>query len=248
MAALTSRAELKAYCLRRLGAPMVSVDIDDDQLEDRIDDAIQYFQSFHSDGQKKYYVRHEITANDITNEYITVPEGVMQVARVLPIPLSTSSDILFDIEYHIRLEEIWNLKSGTNGIQGYMQTMQYLTLLDDIFNRHETIVHSRYDNKLYIYMDWSNIVAGKFLVMEVFGIVDPEVATDMYNDRHLKAYATAMLEMQWGQNLSKFEGVVMLGGVTLNGQQIYDKGFAKIEQLEEDIRLSQELPPDFIFG
>jgi len=248
MPAVTSRATLKEYCLRKLGSPVTEINVDPEQIEDRIDDAIQYIQEFSSDGQLKVFARHKLTQTDIDNEFITVGDDVLQVIRVLPVPLSTSSDILFDVEYQIRLEEIWNLRNAGQSIIGYMMTMQHLEFLNEIFNRHEQIAFERHQSRLHIFLDWSEMLPDKHIVMEVMRIVDPATAPKMYNDRLLKAYATTLIMEQWGQNIAKFDGVVLLGGVTMNGSQIQDKAFALREQQEEEIRLVLEDPVDFFFG
>ena len=250
MATPSSRTALSDYCLRALGHPVIEVNLDDDQMEDRIDEAIQYYQEYHSDAIVRNYRKHEVTAADITNEYISVPESLLYIRRVLPIKGANSSVGDFSIDYQLHMNDLFGLRDPGDLIS-YELTKQYMSLIDlkingvteqVTFNRHQDIV------KLDSIRWGTDITAGQYIVFEGYETLDPEVATDVYNDMWLKRYVTALFKEQWGINLKKFEGIQMPGGVTLNGQQIFDEARDEIEKLEEVIRLNHEDPPDFFMG
>jgi len=250
MATPSSRTALSDYCLRALGHPVIEVNLDDDQMEDRIDEAIQYYQEYHSDAIVRNYRKHEVTAADITNEYISVPESLLYIRRVLPIKGANSSVGDFSIDYQLHMNDLFGLRDPGDLIS-YELTKQYMSLIDlkingvteqVTFNRHQDIV------KLDSIRWGTDITAGQYIVFEGYETLDPEVATDVYNDMWLKRYVTALFKRQWGLNLIKFEGIQLPGGVTLNGRQTFDDANAEIEKLEEQVRLNHEDPPDFFMG
>ena len=249
MANPNSRQGLVDYCLRRLGAPVVEINVDDDQLEDRVDEALQYFQHYHSDAIMRTYVKHQVTAFDMANEYIPIDDSVTNVKRVLPLTEENSSINMFDARYQIHLNDIFDLGNMGN-LSNFTQIQSYLTTLDMMLNgAGELSRYNRHMNRLYIDADWgSDIKEGDYLVIEVYQIVDPETYTDVYNDMFLKRYTTALIKRQWGTNLLKFENMQLPGGVILNGRQIYDDAIGEIDQLEEEMRQTHELPVNFYVG
>tara|TARA_Y100001963_G_C6791691_1_gene455822 strand:+ start:6646 stop:7401 length:756 start_codon:yes stop_codon:yes gene_type:complete len=251
MANPTSRATLIDYCKRRLGDPVLEINVDEDQMEDRIDEALQYYQEFHSDATKRTYLKHLITGTDVTNEYIDISSDIIFVSKLFPISSSFNSSYnFFDIKYQMMLNDIADLQNWAGDLAYYEQMQQYLSLLDMKLNGTPQVQFSRRENRLYIFGDFGDedIKAGEYIIAEVYTILDPDTNTSIYNDMWLKEYSTALIKQQWGQNLIKFEGMQLPGGVTLNGRQMYDDASGEIEKLRENIRLEHELPPDFLVG
>jgi hypothetical protein len=249
MAKPNSRQTFIDYCLRSLGAPVVEINVDDDQVDDRVDEALQFYQQYHSDAIEKVYLKHQITADDMTNGYISVPDLVTDVVRVMPIRDTMSTNNLFDVKYQIHLNDVYNL-GFLGSLVDYEMTQQWLSLLDRIMDSDDKhISFERHKNQLRIDMDWSNEVAvDQYIVVECYRIIDPDTFTDVWNDYYLKRYATALIKQQWGQNLLKFEGMVMPGGVQFNGRQLFDDATQELEKLTEEVRLNWEQPVDFYTG
>jgi len=251
MANPTSRATLIEYCKRRLGDPVIEINVDEDQLEDRVDEALQYYQEYHSDATVRTYLKHQITATDVTNEYIPISSDIIFVSKLFPISSSFNSSYnFFDIKYQMMLNDIADLQNFAGDLAYYEQMQQYLSMLDMKLNGTPQVQFSRRQNRLYIFGDFADedIKAGEYIIAEVYQIVDPETYTSVYNDMWIKEYTTSLIKQQWGQNLIKFEGMQLPGGVVLNGRQIYDDATNEIAQLRENLRLEQELPPDFFVG
>ena len=251
MANPSTREELIEYCKRRLGDPVIEINVDDDQVEDRVDESLQYYQEFHSDATVKTYLKHLVTATDVSNGYIPISSDIVFVARLFPISSSFSySHNFFDIKYQMMLNDIASLQNFAGDLAYYEQMQQYLSVLDMTLNGTPQVTFQRHANRLHIHGDFEDedIKENDYVVAEVFQIVDPQNHTSVYNDMWLKEYTTALIKEQWGQNLIKFEGMQLPGGVTLNGRQIYEDAKTDIEQLRERIRLEQELPPDFFVG
>jgi len=249
MAKPNSRQTLIDYCLRSLGEPVIEINVDEDQLDDRIDEALQFYQHYHDDAIEKVYLKHVVTQDDITNGYIPINDLVTDVVRVLPLRETVSSTDMFDIRYQIHLNDIYAL-GFMGSLTEYVMAQQWLALLDLVIDSDEKHVNfERHKNRLEIFMDWSEEVeVGDNLVIECYRIIDPDSFTDVYNDYFLKRYATALIKKQWGQNLIKFEGMVMPGGVTFNGRQLFDDAVQELEQLVEEARLNWEKPVDFMTG
>ena len=266
MATPTSKAELISYCKRQLGAPVVEINVDADQADDIMDDAIQFYNEYHYDGSIRTYLKHQITQTEIDNQktnssvtsstsggsdsgattwlegnnYIELPESIMSVIKVFNFN-DKSTNNMFDLRYQLRLNDIYDLTSTS--ILYYEMVQQHLGMLDDILVGAPFMRHSKHGNRLYIDMDWTNnIAAGEYILIECIRKQDPTTYTDIYNDVWLKKYATAKLKMQWGINLTKFEGIQLPGGVTLNGRQLIDDAREEIQRLEEELRLGYELP------
>jgi len=240
-----TRQELIDYSLRSLGDPVINIEIDDQQLEDRMDEALQFFGENHFDGVEKVYLRHTITQLDIDNEYIPIPNEVITVIRVLPISSGFSGDI-FNEEYQFFLNDM-NAFVGS-GLIPYYQFQQNISLIQSLFNHERSIQFNRKQNRLFIEEDWaSKFQVDQVFVMETWRMLDPETFTDVYDDWFLKKYTTALIKQQWGNNLKKFDGVQLTGGVTLNGKDIYDEATQDIETLEQKLKDEYQLPPrDFV--
>ena len=247
MAKPNSRSTLQDYCLRNLGAPVIEINVDEDQLEDRTDDAIQFYQEYHSDAVIREYLKHELTATDITNNYITVADSVTSVVRMLKITGTTGS-ALFDMGYHMRLNDIFMLQGLGTQMQEYIQAQQKLSLVDHRLQSEEHIRFSRHMNRVHMDEGFGDLKAGEFIVLEVYNIIAPDTYTDVYNDHYLKKYLTALIKRQWGANLMKFQDFTLPGGITLNGRQIYEDAIEEIQGLEEEARLIWAMPDNFLMG
>jgi hypothetical protein len=251
MAVPATRQNLIDYCLRKLGAPVLEINVDGDQLSDRIDDALQVYREFHSDATVKGYLKHLVTATDISNKYISTSSDIIYVSKLFQVASSfNSSRNFFDIKYQMMLNDIADLQNFAGDLAYYDQMQQYLSLLDTKLNGHPIVNFSRKQNRLYIYGDMQDgdIKEGDYIVAETYSTLDPNTHTSIYDDMWLKEYSTALIKQQWGMNLIKFEGMQLPGGVTLNGRQLFDDATQELERLMERIRLEQELPPDFFVG
>lgn len=249
MAKPNSRQELIDYCLRALGAPVIEINVDDDQLDDRIDEAIQFYQEYHSDAVVRKYLKHQITSNDITNRYITLPESLLFVNRILGIGGLNAQAGLFSVQYQMHINDLFGLRQPGD-LVSYELARQYMSLIDMQVNGiQQQITFSRHRNRLDIEIDWENNVnVGDYIIVEGYETIDPEDYTDVYNDMLLKRLAIALIKRQWGANLIKFEGLQLPGGVSLNGRAIYDDAINDITALEEKMQLNYECPPDFFVG
>ena len=268
MANPATRETLKQYALRALGKPVIEINVDDDQLEDRLDEALQYFAQYHYDGIRRTYLKYQyteadktrmtgdsdesVTKNSVTtswkegNNFLVVPESVISVINIFPFSNKSNMN-LFDVRYQLRLNDLYDFSSTS--IINYDIVLRHLDFLNHILVGEKPLRFNQHDNRLYFYMDWKNDLAvGEFLVIEAYRKLDPEQFTDVYNDIYLKRYVTALFKKQWGANLSKFDGVAMIGGVTLNGRQIYSEALQDIEKLETEIRSTFELNPAMIMG
>ena len=273
MAVPATRETLKQYSLRALGKPVIEINVDDDQLEDRIDEAIQYFQQFHSDGIRRTYLKYKLTADDKTRlsglnqesesktdlkdssvsttwyedkNYLVVPETVLSVINIFP--FSDKGNLnLFDVRYQLRLNDLYDFSSTS--VINYDVVLRHLDFLDHVLVGEKPMRFNQHENKLYVDMDWKNdLQVGEYLVIECYRKLDPANNTDVFNDIFLKRYVTALFKKQWGANLSKFGGVQMIGGVTLNGQQIFSEAMQDVEKLEQEIRSTYELNPAIMIG
>lgn len=321
--AITSKQDLIDYCLRRLGHPVIEINVDEEQLSERVDDAIAYWQEYHFDGSQRTYFRALVTASTLTlsaanansfsvtekitgetsgataevykirdsttlelkrtdgtfvdgetitgaesgasyslastdafvlgtwdKQYFDIADNIMSVVRVFNIGPSTgntSPRSIFDVVYQFRLSDMYNLISSD--LVYYTQMKQHLSLLDMILPSERTVRFNRRMNRLHMDCNWYEVFTpGTYILAECHAIVDPDVYTEAYNDMFLKRYATALIKRQWGANMSKFEGVRLPGGVTLNGGKIYQEADAEIQKIEDEMRLMYELPANFFVG
>lgn len=244
MATITTRADFKDYCLRRLGFPVIEINIDDDQVEDRIDDALQYWQDYHFDGLQKLYFIKRIDQTDIDNHYLDLSQArdtannvseITGVTRIFPMYDSQASINMFDLRYQLRLNELYDFTSAS--YINYTMTMQHLRMLEQLFVGEVPIRYQRHMQKLFIDWAWGSRQApvGTIVVVECYGLIDPGAYGRVWNDRWLKEYATALIKRSWGNNLKKFAGVQLPGGVTLNGDKIYTEAVDEIKMLEADM-------------
>jgi len=273
MAVPSTKETLKNYCLRALGQGVIDINVSDDQVDDRLDESLQYFAQYHYDGIEKMYLKHLVTEADITrarsdssttatdvvdssvsstwkegNNWIPVPEAVVSILRVLPLTDTGGGGSLFDVRYQLRLNDLYDFSSTS--VMNYQMHMQNLDFLEHILVGETPIRFNQHQNRLYIDMDWESDVTADvdYLVIECYRKLDPTTYTDIYDDIYLKRYATTLIKKQWGANLSKFNGVAMLGGVTMNGETLYTQALEEQNKLEEEIQLAFELPVNYMIG
>ena len=282
--AVNSRQDLIDYGKRQLGAPVLEINIAEEQIEDALNDTITLYQDRHYDGVEKMYLKHKIkkdftdtvhasgqdgaetslgitttTSSSVnitgigtttfsfeeTQNFIQIPDAVIGIEKVYKVDSRAIASNMFNITYQLFLNEIYYFSSME--LLSYTQTKRYLEDIDFILHPDKQIRFNRRQNRLYIDTDHSSMKTDDYLVIECYRVLDPETYTKVYNDRWVKRYFTAKLKKQWGQNLIKFQGVKLPGGVELNGRQIYDDGVAEIDALESKMATEYEIPPlDFI--
>ena len=254
MARPSTRQELVDYCLRALGEPVLEVNVDPDQIEDRVDETFTYFMEYHMDSFARLYAKHQLTAEDVQQGYICLKDDTVQVLRVMPIGNTFSATSgMFDASYQIMFDAINRGASLAGDMAYYEQLQQHLSLLDMKLNGSVQFNWSRYGDKLSFFgeRDSNGIKEGEYVLIECYKHVDPDgslTKDSVYNNIFIKEYLTALIKRQWGQNLIKFEGMQLPGGVTLNGRQLFDDAQQEIERLQERLRLEFEQPVDFFVG
>ena len=284
MAQPSTRKELIDYGKRQLGAPVLEINVADEQIEDALDDTIIFYQDRHMDGVEKMYLKHKITKDftdtiqatsapgretslgittttsssvnitgigattfsfDETQNFIQIPDAVIGIEKVWKVDSRAIASNMFNITYQLFLNEIYYFSSME--LLSYTQTKRYLEDIDFILHPDKQIRFNRRQNRLYIDSDYSSMKTDDYLIIECYRVLDPNDYPKVYNDRWVKKYFTAKLKKQWGQNLIKFQGVKLPGGIEFNGRQIYDDGVAEIQAIEDKMTTEFELPPlDFI--
>ena len=324
--ALASRTDLQDYCLRRLGHPVIEINVDDSQLSDRLDDSLQFFQEYHFDGVERTYVKHQVTGStlkltanlggnftkgdiltggtsgataefyqtdstqqflefeqvktgtfvasetitgsisgatatisatdfytkgDIENGYFPVSNNIIGITRVFNFggaaTNNTKDGQLFDLMYQFRMNDLYNLMGADMIYYSVVQT--HLSTLEQLLVGQRQIRWNRKTDRLYVDTDWDKTYnIGDYIVAEAYAILDPNSYTEVYDDMFLKKYTTALFKKQWGDNLKKFAGIQMPGGVTLNGETIYNEAVQEIQAIEQEMQLKYELPPQFMIG
>jgi len=241
MAQPTTRPQFKEWCLRKLGKPVIEINVDADQAEDRIDEALSYYWDYHFDGTEKTYLKHEITQTDITNQYLTVPENIIGVVNLFPVGSSiTAGSGMFNVQYQFVLNNIHEMVSYN--LTNYYMSMQNLQFMEELLVGQQPIRYNRHINRLFIDMDWAKMSVGNFVVAECYKIVDPATYADVYKDRWLQNYAAAKIKFQWGSNLTKFNGMTLPGNIQFSGEQILNDARDEIRQLEDEMMSSYSLP------
>lgn len=250
---VTSRADLIDYCLRRLGAPVLDINVDPIQVEDRVDEAIQFYQAYHSDALHHDFYVHLVDATDVANKYVTVPEAFAYIRHIIEFSEGgvgqSSASMLSDFwqysagQYQTVLGGILN--GGGGGLASFNMGMQYIETLNTTMSGKQRCRFSRHMDRVYVE---DELPEGSYIVVDGYSIIDPETFTDVYDDYFLKKYATSLIKKQWGTNLIKFTGMQLPGGVQFSGEFIYQEAKEEIEKLEEEMRLNWEMPPDFFMG
>lgn len=279
MAKPATRQQLIDYCLRRLGAPVLEINVDDDQIDDLVDDALQYFQERHFDGVERMYLKYKFTEEDInrgrakgtngvgivtttgtsnisgigttsfnfyeSSNFIQVPDSVIGIEKVFKFDTSSISGGMFSIKYQLFLNDLYYFNSVE--LLQYAMVKTYLEDIDFLLTTDKQIRFNKRQNRMYLDIDWNAQSKDTFIIIDCYRILDPNDFTKVYNDSFLKRYLTALIKRQWGQNLIKFRGVKLPGGIELNGREIYEDAEKEIADLMQRMSMDYELPPyDFI--
>lgn len=248
---ISTRQELVDHCLRELGEPVIQINVAPEQIEDRVDFALQVYQEYHSDATRRNYYEYQVTASDVTNGYITLPDNILWVVKMFPVDSSfINSSNMFSFKYQFALSDFHNLASLAGGMDYFVQTKQYLELLDMTLNGQPQVSFVRHMNRFYLWGEFEgqDVKADDWLALEVYETIDPTQYPAVYNDMFVKEFTTAQIKKQWGQNLSKFDGVQLPGGVTIDGRQMRDEANEEIRELRERMRSEHEKPVDFFCG
>jgi len=233
MAQPTTRDEFKGYILRKLGAPVIEINVSDEQVEDRVDEAISFWRDYHYNGSQLVYIKHAITQDDIDNGYITLPTRLLGISRVFDLQTSIASGAgMFNVQYQYVLNNIRDITGY--GIQNYYMTMSYIEFLQEMLVGKPLIRFNKIINKLYIDVDQTNWTVGDYIIIEAYDIIDDAEYAEVWQDRWLQNYAATLVKENWGANLTKFVGMQLVGGVTFNGEQIL------AEAKEERLRMEEE--------
>jgi hypothetical protein len=277
MAKPSTRQGLIDYCLRKLGAPVLEINVDDEQIDDLVDDAIQYFNERHFDGVEKMYLKYKITSDDVargratgtsgvgivtttgtstgiaattfnfyeTSNFIQVPDSVVGIERIFKFDTSSISGGMFSIKYQLFLNDLYYFNSVE--LLQYSMVKSYLEDIDFLLTTDKQVRFNKRQDRLYLDIDWGSQVANEFIIIECYRALDPASFTQIYNDSFLKKYLTSLIKRQWGQNLIKFNGVKLPGGIELNGRQLYEDAERELEDIKQRMTMEYELPPlDFI--
>ena len=247
MAKLQSVDNLRDYAYRKLGAPKIEIQVDDTQAYDRIDDALQLFVERHFDGAEEKFIIIEFTADDETNEYLTLDDEIIAVTRIYE-PGRYSSEAMSDVRYRMLADEMFDLTKVN--MQYFEITMEHLEMISSYFRLDRTFTFNKATNRLYSHS--GKIIEGNKILLRAYQAVIPDesssYALDVFNDEWIKKYSTALIKQQWGANMKQFDGMPLPGGITINGQQVWDEAKEEIEKLEEEFSLNYELPANFIVG
>ncbi len=281
MAKPTTRKELVQYCKRQLGAPVLEINVDDDQIDDLVDDTFQYFNERHFDGVEKMYMKYKLTEEDInrgkatgttgvgivtttatstaisgygtttsnwyeTSNFIQVPDAVIGIEKVFKFDSSSISGGMFSIKYQLFLNDLYYFNS-VNLLQ-YAMTKSYLEDIDFLLTTDKQIRFNQRQDRLYLDLDWGAQQIDDFIILECYRALDPEAFVGAYNDTFVKKYLTALIKRQWGQNLIKFKGTKLPGGIELNGREIYDDAVQDLADIKERMSTEYELPPLDMIG
>ena len=277
MAKPSTKQELIDHCLRKLGAPVLEINVSDEQLDDIVDDAIQYFQERHFDGVERMYLKYKITQDDLdrgradppsgtgnvattgtskggygsstwyeNSNYINVPDAVIGIEKVFKFDTSSISGGMFSIKYQLFLNDLYFFNS-VNLLQ-YSMTKRYLEDIDFLLTTDKQIRFNKRQNRLYLDIDWESQDKDQYIVLDCYRVLDPSTFTNVYNDSFLKRYCTALIKKQWGQNLIKFRGVKLPGGIEFNGREIYQDGVEEVNAIRDQMSSTYELPPLDMIG
>lgn len=246
MATPTTKAEFKEYCLRTLGKPVIEINVDDDQVDDRIDEALRYYWDYHHDGAEKTFYKYQITEQDKNNKYITIPENIIGVINLFDLGSALGTNNLFNIRYQIALNDLYTLTSVS--MVPYFMAMQHIQFLEYLLVGKQPLRYNRNVNKLHLDMDWDRLKIGNYIIVEAYGVVDPNTYVDVWKDRWLLRYATCLIKQQWGTNLKKFQGMKMPGGLEFSGQNIYNEATNERDILEKEMIMNYSLPVTDMIG
>lgn len=247
MAIPINREEFKEYCLRKLGHPVIQINVSDEQIDDRVDEALKFYADYHFDAASKIFYKHLITQDDKNNKYISLPVNIIGAVQIYPIAdPSIRSDDLFNIKYQMALNDLYSL-TGTSLIPYYM-AMEHLQLINELLVGKQPMRYQRHKNELHVDMDWNKVNVGEYLLVEAYEVIDPDEYTDVWGDRWLQNYCSVLIKENWGSILTKHVNTVLPGGVQLNGMQIYESALTERNKLEQDVFDNYSLPPEHYVG
>lgn len=247
MAVVSNRDDFKAYVLRALGKPLIDINVTDEQIDDRIDEAILFFKEYYWDGISKEYFKHQITEEDIANKYIQIPDHIWAVTKVFNGSDNTNGQPnIFDLEYQLRMNDLRDLTQTS--IVYYEQVMEHISLLQHRLNADRQFDFNRLNGRLYLNLNWNaKIKAGSWLVLDAYAALDPATQPRMWGERLFKEYAIALIKHQWAQNLQKYQGVQLPGGITIDAQTMYNAASDEIDKIEQEI-MTNLAPLEFQMG
>ena len=281
MAQPSSRQTLIDYCKRQLGAPVLEINVADEQIDDLVDDALQYWHERHYDGVEKMYLKHAFTQEDVdrgkasgtsgvgivttsvdstsvsglgtitsnwyeNSNFIPVPDSVIGVEKIFKFDSSTISNGMFSIKYQLFLNDLYQFNSID--LLQYSMVKTYLEDIEFLLTTDKQIRFNQRQDRLYLDIDWNSQIVGEYIVLECWRALDPNEYSKVWNDSFVKRYLTMLIKKQWGQNLIKFQGVKLPGGIELNGRQIYDDAVKEIDDLMEKMSNTYEIPPLDMIG
>ena len=279
MAQPSTRSELIDYCKRKLGAPVLEINVADEQVEDLIDDAVQFFQERHFDGVYQTFMKYKVTQDDIdrgraksggvgvttttatadivgtsttfsweeNSNYLQVPPEILGVTKIFHFDGSnTITNNMFSVKYQLFLNDIYYW--GSTELLSYAMTKTYLEDINFLLTTQKQIRFNKRQDRLYLDIDWSSLTVGDFIVIDCFRLLDPSDYARVWNDSFLKPYATALIKKQWAQNMLKFQGVKLPGGIELNGREMYEDAEKDLEKIRENMSNTYELPPYDMIG
>lgn len=246
MARPSTRQEFKDYVLRKIGAPVIQINVSDEQVEDRIDEAIAFWRDYHYDGSQMVYLKHPLTQEEINQGYVEVPENMLGVTRIFDLSSSISTGSgFFNVQYQFVLNNLEDI-TGYN-IQHYYMSMSHLQFLQEILVGRPLIRYNRHINRVYIDISKSTLTPGSYIIIEGYDIIDGETYSDVWSDRFLQNYASALIREQWGYNLTKFTNMQLVGGVQFNGEQILSDAKQDRKEMEDTAKTSlQPLVYNFV--
>ena len=246
MAQPQSREEFKEYILRKIGAPVIQINVSEEQVEDRVDEAVSFWRDYHYNGSQLVYLKHKLTEQDVENGYVTLPQNLLGISKIFDLDTSISTGSgMFNVQYQFVLNNLTDITGYS--IQNYWMTMSHLEFLQEWLVGRPLIRYNKHVNKLYIDADKSSLVADRYIIIEAYDIIDPDAYSDVWGDRWLQNYAAVLVREQWGLNLTKFTNMQLVGGVSFNGEQILAEARAEREKMEEDaISNLQPLTYNFI--
>ena len=241
-----SRSSFIQYCLRKLGHPVITIEITQDQLSDRVDEALYAFYDFHSEGTFETLFKYALTATDITNGYITMPDNIIGAVDIFDIGSAYNIYNMFNIRYQIALNDLYTLTNVS--MVPYFMAMQHISQLEELLVGRQPLRYNRHLNQLWLDMNWNNVVEGQYLVVKAYAIVNPEIYTKAWGDRWLMRYGTCLIRQQWLQNLSKHKNIVLPGGIQFNVKDEKLECLEEKAQLEEELRNTWNLPTTDMIG
>lgn len=253
MARIQSRQELKEYALRALGAPVLLINVDDEQLEDRIDDVLDLFWEYHADGSELVFLNHQVLQADKDSGGFTLPPGVLSVLGVYNAGSAAGGGgngiANINLQYQAYMTDLMNPRRiMMGGLGSYYITQSYINLIGDTFSAQDRLTFNKHHDRIVILNDWSMIRPGDWIGMEAYVPISPEKYGDVWNNRWIKRYTIAQFKLQWGSNLIKFSGAALPGNITVNAEQIYNDAKEEVRLLEEELKNDYQLPVDFFMG